>query len=83
MSKTSINGLKINNTVIKRISGPVNFCLLKTILGENLDNLKKSNKGSYSISSNVFPVKLSNILYSSLIKTESITVKFKSINEMS
>ena len=43
MSKTSINGLKINNTVIKRISGPVNFCLLKTILGENLDNLKKSN----------------------------------------
>lgn len=43
MSKTSIKGLKINNTIIKRISGPVNFCLLKTIPGENLEDLKKSN----------------------------------------
>ena len=41
MSKT--NGIKINDTLIKRISGPVNFCLLSPIKNKNLEELKKSN----------------------------------------
>ena len=41
MSK--INGIKINDTLIKRISGPVNFYLLCPIKNKILEELKKSN----------------------------------------
>lgn len=37
------NGLKINDTLIKRISGPVNFYLLRPVKNENLEELKKFN----------------------------------------